>query len=144
MKTMSRTSITSTIGVTLISRKAPRLLVYRAIVTLPSAPGAPSGPPDERDRRVCAGRLLRHQSRPFVRTGIELGQEIVHPALDPVVKEHRGNGRSQTDRRGDERFTNRRGDHRQARGLRRPNPDERVHDSVDGAEEPDERSARGY
>src|ERR1700722_19123668 len=137
MKTMSSTSMTSTRGVTLISRitPPPRLGDERLMACPPSAPRAAD--------QLDGVSLLGHQSDPRGRRSLELGDEVADALVDPVVEEDRRDGGGQADGRGDERLADGRRHDGQAGGLGVPDADEGVHDAVHRAEPTDERRAGG-
>src|ERR1039457_2398022 len=80
----------------------------------------------------------------------ELERKIIHPraelpdrAAEQVVENVGGNGRGETERRGDERFRDAWGHGAEARAPRIGQRRKRVHDAPDRSEQPDERRNAG-
>src|ERR1700729_1064712 len=88
MKTMRSTNITSTSGVTLISRKAPpaRGLFESAMcpaLLRPRPTRCRADGRDQGDGRIGSQRTLGDERDPFGRSGLEVRHEVAHALVDP-------------------------------------------------------------
>src|SRR3979490_3015539 len=150
MKMINSTSMTSTIGVTLISaitdalrrpRREPPADEFATFIAM-----------------ICRSRCphtLYRLSRPLVDLARQDGRKFICEALPPlrlavhlggelVVENRRRNGRDQADRCGKQRLGDAGGHDRQRRVLGRGDRLEARHDAPDGAEQADEWTGRAH
>src|SRR5216683_3319284 len=146
MKMISSTSITSTIGVTLISAITARRRPRRP----------PPGEPAMFIAMICSSSRWAHTyraSRPFVDParqdrGKFVGEPFqplglpIHLGGELIVEDSRRNGSDKADCRGKQRLRNARGHHRERGVLRGSDRLEARHDAPDSAEQADERARR--
>src|ERR1051325_5317418 len=127
MKMMSKTSITSTSGVTLICEmvSVAEELWSNAIAS------------------SLAQEVTFRDVQKFGREGFHLGGEDAHLAGEAVVHDDRGNGGGEADGGRDQRLGDARRDRLDAGGRRRREAAEGGHDAPPRAEEPDERRRAG-
>src|SRR5689334_16519153 len=164
MKMMSITSMTSTIGVTLMSATGGGALCFMtmpsdsffAICSLPGTrqeAGSPGGLPPKSTRRIrITGRLLAGAGaalRPLQEVVDQLGARVAHLHVErfDLVREEvehpdRGNSHEQTDSGGHQRFGNAARDRAQAGRLLGRNSLERVDDADHRSEQTYERGGR--
>src|SRR6516164_8868768 len=141
MKMMSRTSMTSTIGVTLISLMMPRRRWRRRPDSI-----APPGiiPMRDSPSEISAALvdLPRQDCREFVREAFEALSLLVHLGRELVVENRRRYGSHEADCSCEQGLGNA-GRHHGERGvLRGRNRLKARHDAPDGAEEADEGAGR--
>src|SRR3990170_5949693 len=138
MKMISSTSITSTMGVTLISCMGawrwPRRLLRRP-------------PPAACLRLIAIGSapdvdLARDDGREPVRQGLEPLVDLLRIGGELIVEDHRRNGCNEAEGGGEEGYGNARGHDREAGVLRHRDRLEPGHDAPYGAEQADERRRR--
>src|SRR5580700_8278094 len=128
MKTMSSTSITSTMGVTLISlmtarRRWRRLPTWTVAIGLPAmAPSPPLVDLARQDRGELVGKSLKP-----LRLLVHLGDEL-------VIENGRRDGGNKADCGRKQRLRDARGDHRQGGTLRAGDRLKARHDAPDGTE----------
>src|SRR5882757_5014490 len=150
MKMINSTSMTSTIGVTLISaitdalrrpRREPPADEFATFIAM-----------------ICRSRCphtLYRLSRPLVDLARQDGRKFICEALQPlrlavhlggelVVENRRRDGRDQADRGGKQRLGDAGSHHRQRRVLGRGDRLEARHDAPDGAEQADEWTGRAH
>src|ERR1700687_4212892 len=127
MNMMSRTSMTSMYGTTLISP-----ISFRR-----RTPVATSA----RSRR---GRVPLQNRREFLGEGIEAQLEAIYLVRVAVVGNDGGNRRKESHRGRDERLGDARRDHLQRRLLHVGEPVERIHDAPHGAEQPNVGTCRAH
>src|SRR5882757_839845 len=143
MKMISSTSMTSTIGVTLISamtaaRRRPRL--------------PPPAEPAMFIAMILISRCVRHvpPSRPLVDLARQDGRKLVGETFQPlrlpvhlgnelIVENSRRNGGDKADRGGKQRLRDAGGHHRQRGVFRGRDRLEARHDAPDGSKQADER-----
>src|SRR5689334_18855872 len=140
MKMISSTSMTSTIGVTLMSLMTPWRRWRRLPTAFPTVPLMPmrSGPRAHSALvdlpRQDGGKLVGEPLHPVCL--------LVHLGREFIIKNGRRYGRHEADRGGEQGLGDARGDHRQRGILRLGDRLEARHDAPDGAEQADERARR--
>src|SRR5579864_2652268 len=150
MKMMSITSITSTMGVTLISATGGGTFCFIISIVLRFRPPDPRPAAETHSTRPIPGRmLLSHPLRSLQEVVDQLRAGVAHldvEGLDPAGKqvEHpdRRDSHEQPDSGGHQGFGNTARHRAQTSGFLRRNPLERVDDSDHGAEQSDERRRR--
>src|SRR3972149_1207310 len=138
MKMISSTSITSAIGVTLMSALTAALPLLADMATA----GGHLGREVLGERRATelAADALDQVVDELLATVDHLDRQEVHLGLEVVVDPDRGDRDEETERRGDERLGDAGRDRREAtRAAARGHAGERVHDAHRRAEQADER-----
>src|SRR6266566_3654281 len=140
MKMMSNTSITSTIGVTLISL----ITALRRCRRRPTAPAAavPPIPILASFNSRALVDLPRQDGGELVCKALQALRLFVHFGTEFVIENRRRYGGHEPDRRGEKGFRNAWRDHRKRRIFRRRNRLKTRHDAPHGAKQADERPCR--
>src|SRR5215471_3523801 len=131
MKISSSTSTTSTSGMMLISARV--VPIRRPPSDGPALNAIFRGPREL--RRRPAEHIQHVEGEP-----IHLGCPMLHTIDEVVVADDGRDGSAEACRGSDERLGDARRDDREARRSLRADPMERIHDSDDGAEQPNERA----
>src|SRR5258706_9505074 len=135
MNTTKSTNITSTSGVTLMSRKPRRALPTLSAIRRNLA--------RERHCLAAVSRVLHQQGDPAFGGSADLLEQIGDALVDVIVADRGRNRGDEAERGGDQRLADRRRHDRQRCALLHADAQERIHDAPHGAEQPDERGGRG-
>src|SRR5262245_61102272 len=150
MKIKSKTRVTSTRGMILISARVPPILwppvptsAESTLMATAHGTGAGVGLVARLVRRLLGAERATHDVQELEREAFHLHRPVLDPIHEEVVTHDGRNGGPESRRRRDQRLRDTRRHHRKVGGPLGSDSLERRHDAPDGAEQSDEGGGAG-